>query len=240
MPPAIAPASCAVERLGLVEYGEAWALQRRLVEACRKDGRARLLLLEHPHTYTLGSRGRAEHLLVPNDALASLGAAVHRVDRGGDITYHGPGQLVGYPILDLRPWRQGPNWYVRSLEQTLIDALASFDIAAQRKEGCVGVWVDGAKIASIGVRVSRGITSHGFALNVDPDLDYFSHIVPCGIPDVRVTSMAAVLRDRTPAIDDVMDAVERSFAEVFGVTIENGNGRGLQLNTPGALQGAIT
>ena len=118
MPPAVAPDSCAVERLGLVEYGEAWALQRRLVEACREDGEARLLLLEHPHTYTLGSRGRVEHLLVPDDTLASLGAAVHRVDRGGDITYHGPGQLVGYPIIDLRRWRQAPNWYVRSLEQT--------------------------------------------------------------------------------------------------------------------------
>ncbi|MEX1254110.1 MAG: lipoyl(octanoyl) transferase LipB [Dehalococcoidia bacterium] len=220
MPPAVAPASCAVERLGLVEYGEAWALQRRLVEACREDGRARLLLLEHPHTYTLGPRGKSEHLLLSEDALTSLGAAVHRVDRGGDVTYHGPGQLVGYPILDLRRWHQGPTWYVRSLETTLIDALATFDIEARREPGCPGVWAGDAKIASIGVRVSRGITSHGFALNVDPDLDYFSHIVPCGLPDVRVTSMAEVLGS-APDMRDVMDAVERAFGRVFGLTIDD-------------------
>jgi lipoyl(octanoyl) transferase len=219
MPPAIAPVTCAVERLGLVEYGRAWELQRRLVEACREDGRARLLLLEHPHTYTIGPRGRPEHVLLTDDALAGRGATVHRVDRGGDVTYHGPGQLVGYPILDLRQWHQGPNWYVRSLEQTLIDTLATFGIAAERKPGCVGVWVDEAKIASIGVRVSRGITSHGFALNVAPDLDYFAHIVPCGLSGVRVTSMAEALGS-APAMDDVMDAVERTFGDVFGVTMD--------------------
>jgi lipoyl(octanoyl) transferase len=238
MPPAVAPASCAVERLGLVEYGEAWALQRRLVEACREDGHARLLLLEHPHTYTFGPRGRSEHLLLSESALAALGAAVHRVDRGGDVTYHGPGQLVGYPILDLRRWHQGPNWYVRSLEATLIGALAVFGIEARREPGCPGVWAGDAKIASIGVRISRGITSHGFALNVDPDMRYFSHIVPCGLPDVRVTSMAEAL-GRAPGMGDVMDAVAEAFGSVFGLTMEDDGHGGVQLNAPTSVASAI-
>ncbi len=187
---------CTVHRLGLVEYQEAWEEQRRLVEACREDGCGRLLLLEHPPTYTFGVRGRQEHLLLAEDALAELGAAVHRVDRGGDVTFHGPGQLVGYPILDLRRRSQGPLWYVRSLESMLIEALSRFGIAARRTPGRPGVWVGEAKIAAIGVRVSRDVTSHGFALNVDPDLSYFSHIVPCGLSDASVTSMAEVLRQQ--------------------------------------------
>ena len=215
-------APCTVHRLGLVEYQEAWAEQRRLVAACREDGQGHLLLLEHPPTYTLGARGRQEHLLLAEEALAELGAAVHRVDRGGDVTFHGPGQLVGYPILDLRRWRQGPLWYVRSLETMLIDALSAFDIKAVRVPGRTGVWVGEAKIAAIGVRVSRGVTSHGFALNVDPDLNYFSHIIPCGLPDAAVTSMAEVLgqRDRlTPEMDAVMDAVVAAFARTFPIDI---------------------
>ncbi|OGO50629.1 MAG: lipoyl(octanoyl) transferase [Chloroflexi bacterium RBG_16_68_14] len=187
---------CTVHRLGLVEYQEAWAEQRRLVEACRADGRGRLLLLEHPPTYTFGVRGRSEHLLLREEALAQIGATVHRIDRGGDVTFHGPGQLVAYPILDLRRWRQGPLWYVRSLEAVLIEALSTFAIAGRRVPGRPGVWVGEAKIAAIGVRVSRGITSHGFALNVEPDLRYFSYIIPCGLPGVAVTSMAEVLRQR--------------------------------------------
>ena len=191
------PPGCAVRRLGLIEYTEAGAEQRRLVEACREDSEARLLLLEHPPTYTFGARGRQEHLLLGDDALAGLGAAVHRTDRGGDVTFHGPGQLVGYPILDLRRWGQGPSWYVRSLEAVLIEALSAFGIAGRREPERPGVWAGDAKIAAIGVRVSRGVTSHGFALNVDPDLRYFSYIVPCGLPNVSVTSIAEVLRQRT-------------------------------------------
>ena len=213
-------APCTVHRLGLVEYEEAWAEQRRLVDACRDDGRCHLLLLEHPPTYTLGARGRQEHLLLAEEALAELGAAVHRVDRGGDVTFHGPGQLVGYPILDLRRWRQGPLWYVRSLEAMLIDALSAFDIAAVRVTGRTGVWVGEAKIAAIGVRVSRGVTSHGFALNVDPDLNYFSHIIPCGLPDAAVTSMVEVLERQgrqAPEMEAVMDAVVAAFARTFPV-----------------------
>jgi lipoate-protein ligase B len=228
---------CTVSRLGLVEYQPAWDMQRRLVEACREVGEQHLLLLEHPPTYTLGARGKQEHLLLGEPALAQLGATVHRIDRGGDITFHGPGQLVGYPILDLANWGQGPLWYVRSLEAVLIDALASFGIDATRTPGRPGVWVDGAKIASIGVRVSRGVTSHGFALNVDPDLTFFSHIVPCGLPGVSMTSIAEVFRGRrgdhpvalggqmpapTPRIDDVTDAVVDAFARVFELDLQDG------------------
>ncbi len=251
MPPDPAIPPCTVRRLGLVEYQEAWGEQRRLVQACREDGHARLLLLEHPPTYTFGARGRKEHLLLAEEALAALGAVAHRVDRGGDITYHGPGQLVGYPIVDLRRWKQGPVWYVRSLEQVLIDTLARFDLAAGRVPGQPGVWVGEAKIAAIGVHVSRGITSHGFALNVDPDLRYFSHIVPCGLADASVTSLAQVLQYRTmngaasghermppPSgggreppressrpidMDTVMDAVVDSFAHVFDLKMQETN-----------------
>lgn len=214
--PAAVP--CIVQRLGLSGYQETWAEQRRLVETCRADGRARLLLLEHPPTYTFGVRGKTEHLLVHEEALARLGASVHRVDRGGDVTFHGPGQLVGYPILDLRRWRQGPLWYVRSLEALLVDALSAFGIAAGRVPGCPGVWVGRAKIAAIGVHVSKGITSHGFALNVDPDLRFFTHIVPCGLPDAAVTSMAHEL-GQAPQMEAVMDAVVGSFGRVFPVRL---------------------
>lgn len=224
-------ATCALHRLGLVDYADALDEQRRFVDACREDGEPRLLLLEHPPTYTFGPRGRSEHLLASEDALARLGASVYRTDRGGDVTFHGRGQLVGYPILDLRRWDQGPRWYVRSLEQVLIWTLARFGIAGYRVEGRPGVWTDGGKIAAIGVHVSRGITSHGFALNVDPDLGYFSHIVPCGLPDVTVTSMAECHSERSeesgetrqssdrgaPIMNDVMDAAADAFGRVFGL-----------------------
>ena len=212
---------CTVHRLGLVPYQEAMKRQRRHVEACREDGVGRLLLLEHPPTYTLGARGRQEHVLLSEDALSALGAQVHRIDRGGDVTYHGPGQLVGYAVIDLRHWGQGPLWYVRALEATLIGALEAFGIEGRREPGRPGVWLDDAKIASIGVHVSRGITSHGFALNVDTDLGYFEHIVPCGMPGVRVTSMAQVM-GVAPPLDEVSDAVVRSFARVFEIELEDG------------------
>jgi lipoate-protein ligase B len=214
--------SCFVSRLGLVGYEEAWAEQRRLVDACRVDGDARLLLLEHPPTYTFGARGRAEHLLAGEAALARIGAKVVRVDRGGDVTFHGPCQLVGYPILDVRRWGQGPLWYVRSLEAVLIDTLASFGIDSGRVPGRPGVWAGDAKIAAIGVRVSRGVTSHGFALNVDPDMSYFSHIIPCGLSDAAVTSMAQLLGG-APAMPSVIDAVVDAFARVFELEMRDGS-----------------
>jgi lipoate-protein ligase B len=216
------PASrCALSRPGLVQYQEAWDLQRRLVEACRERGEQHLLLLEHPPTYTLGARGKLENVLVDEASLGRLGASVQRIDRGGDVTFHGPGQLVGYPILNLANWGQGPLWYVRALEAVLITALASFGIEGQRRPGRPGVWVDDAKIASIGVRVSRGITSHGFALNVDPDLSYFTHIVPCGLRDVRMTSMAALGHETS--MTKVMDRVAQAFADVFELQLEDGD-----------------
>jgi lipoyl(octanoyl) transferase len=237
MTPLPAP-RCAVHRLGLIDYLEAQALQRRLGDGCRERGEQHLLLLEHPPTYTLGARGKQEHLLLPDDALTRLGAVVHRVNRGGDITFHGPGQLVGYPIIDLNRWRQGPLWYVRALEAVLLETLASFGIDASRLPGRPGAWLGREKIASIGVHVLRGITSHGFALNVEPDLSFFSHIVPCGLPDITMTSMAKRLdchsepsEESDPsresphplAMPDVMDAVVRAFANVFDIEMEDGN-----------------
>ncbi len=210
---------CTLLRPGLVAYQDAWQLQQRIAERVRCGGGESLVLLEHPPTYTLGARGNAEHLLLSHEALASRGAEVHRTDRGGDVTFHGPGQLVGYPIINIRRYGEGPSWYVRTLEAVLIDVLARFGIDAARSPRNHGVWVGNAKIAAIGVRVSRGITTHGFALNVSTDLAYFQHIVPCGLVDAGVTSMAA-LTGATPGMREVEEETVRSFASHFEVTIE--------------------
>jgi len=185
-----------VRRLGRMAYGEALALQRALVEE-RRAGRVPdlLLLVEHPHVLTLGVRGDGgrSHILASADALAGRGVEVFEAGRGGDVTYHGPGQVVGYPIVDLKPERCDVHRYVRDLEEVLIRTMADFGIRAGRIAGLTGVWtLEGApeKLAAIGVRISRWITSHGFALNVATDLDYFNLIVPCGISDRGVTSMA--------------------------------------------------
>jgi len=172
-----------------VDYQQGLDLQQRLV-AQRKQGEIgdQLLLLEHPHVITLGRNGRAENLLAGDDILSRAGISFYPTDRGGDVTYHGPGQLVGYPILDLREWKRDVVGYVRTLEQAIIDTLADFGIAAGRIPKLTGVWVEGAKIAAIGVHISRWVTSHGFALNVATDLSYFQYIVPCGLTK-PVTSM---------------------------------------------------
>jgi lipoic acid synthetase len=207
-----------VRWLGRVDYHEAADLQRALHEQSEQD---HLLLLEHPHTYTLGTRADPAHVLVPP---ASVGAQLVHADRGGDVTYHGPGQLVGYPIVTLAPWRDGaPDViaHVRRLEAALIDALASFGIDAHREDGFSGVWVGNEKIAAIGVKVASMRTRHGFALNVDPDLAMFDHIVPCGIRDRGVTSMAQLLGDSTPSMHDVADAVVDAMAAHLGyLTVE--------------------
>lgn len=208
--------TCIVERPGLVDYDDALGMQRQAANDCHSEGQARLILLEHPHTYTLGARGDTGHLLADEERLRLLGAVLRRTDRGGDITYHGPGQLVGYPIVNLTRWHEGPRWYVRSLERVLIETLADFGIEGRRVDGRPGVWAGDSKIAAIGVRVSRGITSHGFALNVDPDLEYFSHIVPCGLAGVTVTSMAQELEE-APRMDDVMDTVSAVFGRAFNL-----------------------
>lgn len=203
-------------RLGRVPYREAWDLQRRLVE--RRRTRAipdTLVLLSHPPVVTLGRAGTRDHLLGTAGELAARGVEVVETDRGGDVTFHGPGQVVGYPIVDLDGRGRDLHRYLRDLEETLIRALGAFRIDAGREPGLTGVWVAGAKIAAIGIRVSRWISHHGFALNVDTDLTYFDLIVPCGLADRSVTSMQAVL-GRTVQRDAVEAALVDAFEEVFG------------------------
>ena len=217
----VVPAVLTVHRLGLVGYQRALDLQRELVER-RKRGEIpdQLLLLEHPDVITLGvkSRNDRSHVLESEASLAARGVALFETGRGGDVTYHGPGQLVGYPILDLKPDRCDVHRYVRDLEEVLIQAVATFGISAGRVPGLTGIWVGSggsqAKLAAIGVRISRWVTSHGFALNVNTDLSRFGLIVPCGIADKGVTSMERELGRRVP-MDEVMDAVERALLKVF-------------------------
>jgi lipoyl(octanoyl) transferase len=208
-----------------MDYGEAFALQRALVEQ-RKRGEVadQFLIVEHPHTITLGRNGHMENLVAQDDELRRTGVAFLHTDRGGDITYHGPGQIVGYPILDLREWKRDVVAYVRALEQTIIDALADFSLAAGREPGKTGVWIDGAKIAAIGVHVSRWVTSHGFALNVTTDLSYFQYIVPCGLVK-PVTSMAAL--GTVASRENVMERLVCHFGRVFDCQM-----------TPAAITGA--
>jgi len=204
-----------VRRLGLIPYREAWELQRRLAEQ-RRAGEVpdTLLLLQHPHTYTIGRSGSRDHVFLSDVQLAARGITCLEVDRGGDVTYHGPGQLVGYPIVDLG-LKPDVGAYLRGLEACLIAALADFGIAAARLPGFTGVWIEGQrKIAAIGVKVASGITTHGFALNVSTDLSLFAHILPCGIRDKGVTSMASEL-GRAPDMTAVEDAVAARFPERF-------------------------
>ncbi len=205
--------------LGQVPYEEAWAWQRALLEA-RASGRVgeHLLLLEHPPVITLGRRGREEHVLAPRDD-AGRPVPVLRVDRGGDVTWHGPGQLVGYPVVSLDVCAGGDViGYLRSLEHALVAACAEWGVEARRREGYTGVWVGDAKLASIGVGVRRGVTQHGFALNVAPDLRWFDRIVPCGLHGVQMTSLAALGVDLTLA--DAAAAVARHLARTWGLAVE--------------------
>lgn len=206
-----------IRRLGLVGYDEALELQRELVEA-RRANRVPdlLLLLEHAPVITLGVRSEVAraNVITTGERLAELGIEVHETGRGGDVTYHGPGQIVGYPILDLRPDRCDVHKYVRDLEEVMIRTCADFGISAGRIAGLTGTWVGADKIGAIGIRISRWITSHGFAFNVRTDLDHFKLIVPCGISDRGVTSLERVT-GRTIALDEVQDALVRRFSEVF-------------------------
>jgi lipoyl(octanoyl) transferase len=204
-----------------MEYLAAWEWQRELVKQ-RSAGAIgdTLMLVEHPHTYTLGRAAKDDrHLLIARDELAAQGIALVATDRGGDITYHGPGQVVGYPILKLARHGGDVLRYLRMLEETLIVALASYGVSAGRLAGLTGVWVGDAKIAAIGVKLSAsGITQHGFALNVTADLRYFQQIIPCGIADKGVTSLERLL-GVTPARIEVEQRVVAAFGEVFGVEI---------------------
>jgi lipoyl(octanoyl) transferase len=206
--------SCEVLEPGRMDYGAALALQQRLV-AERKQNLIgdRLVLLEHPHTITLGRNAQQHNVLASPDVLARTGIGLFETDRGGDVTYHGPGQLVGYPILDLREWKRDVGAYVRAIEQVMIDTVADYGIKAGRIEGLTGVWVDGRKIAAIGVHISRWVTSHGFALNVHTDLDYFRYIVPCGLTR-PVTSMAQ------EGVRATIPEVSRTLAVHFGRILE--------------------
>ncbi|MCA8832271.1 lipoyl(octanoyl) transferase LipB [Hymenobacter pini] len=242
--PAAAPATAGqnrqvqVQRLGLVPYQPTWELQEQLlaetlaVKTRNRDAAAanqpaeptpnHLLLCEHPHVYTLGKSGKPEHLLLDEAQLAAHGATFHRINRGGDITYHGPSQLVGYPILDLDNFFTDIHRYLRLLEEAIILALADYGVRAGRIAGLTGVWIDfeeGAanprKICAMGVKCSRWVTMHGFALNVNTDLSYFGHIVPCGITDKAVTSLQAELGHPVP-VAEVQERLLPHLAQLFG------------------------
>jgi lipoyl(octanoyl) transferase len=202
-----------VRDLGLMRWAEASDRQRQLVEL-RKSGAIsdQLIIVEHPHVVTMGRNGHHEHLLAQPELLARSGIEFFETDRGGDVTYHGPGQIVGYPILDLREWKRDVHAYVRAIEQVIIDALAGFGIAAGREAGATGVWTHEGKIAAIGVHISRWVTSHGFALNLDTDLNYFRYIVPCGLTR-PVTSMGSLGCGAERG--EVVAALIQNFGRVF-------------------------
>jgi lipoyl(octanoyl) transferase len=208
---------CELHDLGRMDYARALALQTNMVER-RKRGEIpdQLLIVEHPHVITMGRNAHMANVLASTDILERAGIELHSTDRGGDVTYHGPGQIVGYPIVDLREWKRDVVAYLRALEQVLIEALAEFGISGYRQTGATGVWVDGAKVAAIGVHISRWVTSHGFALNLDTDLDYFKYIVPCGLTQ-PVTSMRTL--GCTARREEVTAEIAGAFARVFGRAI---------------------
>jgi lipoyl(octanoyl) transferase len=213
--------TCEVRDLGRLGYAEAFALQRELVEQ-RKQGRItdQLVFVEHPHVITLGRNGNLENLLASEEVLRRAGIEFHPTDRGGDITYHGPGQIVGYPIFDLREWKRDVVAYVRAIEQVIVDVLGQFGIEAGLLKGCTGVWVQGKKVAAIGVHVSRCVTSHGFALNHTTDLSYFQYIVPCGLtkPVTSMQELGAVV-----SREEVIAALARTFAKYFELDLNSKN-----------------
>ena len=211
---------CHLEQHGLVDYAAALELQRERV-AQRKAGTIpdTLILLEHPHVYTLGRNAQKENMLVSEEFLASRGAQVFHTDRGGDVTYHGPGQLVGYPILDLTRHRRDISWYMRSLEEVFIRTAQDYGIEAGRSAGAAGVWVGNDKLTAMGVHLSRWVTSHGFALNVDTDLRYFEWIVPCGLQGKGVTSLAKLL-GHPVKMEGATERVVEHFGAVFGLEVE--------------------
>ncbi len=206
--------------LGRMDYGEALELQRSLARAriAKTQPQDLLLLVEHPPVVTLGRTFRPQHLSTPHDALAARGVEVFEIERGGDVTYHGPGQLVGYPIFDLTEHKQDLHWFLRQIEQGIILALDHLGLSARRNAPHTGVWIENRKIASIGIHVKQWVTWHGFALNVTTDLSYFDLMIPCGIPEVVMTSVARELGERTPR--DVwgraLESAVLGFAEVFG------------------------
>jgi lipoyl(octanoyl) transferase len=215
---------CVVVELGLMDYGEALKLQRRLVAARKTSAVPDVLLsCEHPHVITLGRNGKREHVHASEQLLQQMNVEFQATDRGGDVTYHGPGQLVGYPILNLGAIRRDVAWYVQELEEAMIRTSAEFGVTARRVEGRRGIWVDAPgtgeeKLGAIGVHLSQWVTSHGFAYNVSTDLRYFELIVPCGIPDKRPTSLERLL-GRGVQVAEVTPVMAAKFGEVFGMTM---------------------
>ena len=206
-----------VQDLGLIPYQQALDLQTQLVTKRKQSEIAdQFLILEHPHVITMGRNGHDENLLAAPDLLARAGIEFHHTNRGGDVTYHGPGQIIGYPIVDLREWKRDVVAYVRAIEEVIIQAIAEFGITGKRVAGATGVWVDtpegSAKVAAIGVHISRWVTSHGFALNLDPDLSYYRYIVPCGLtrPVTSLRALGSMARR-----EEVVEALTKSFARVF-------------------------
>ncbi len=214
-------------KTGLLDYQKAWNLQREIYEARTKgEVEDTLILTEHPHTYTIGKAGGEENLTAEEAILKNQGITIYRIDRGGNITYHGPGQIVGYPILDLHNYYLDVHRFLRDLEEVIIQTLAEYGIQAGRIPGLTGVWVNEAKIAAIGVKVSRWVTMHGFAFNVNTDLRYFGNIVPCGISDKPVISMEKLLGSKLN-YDEVQNRVAQKFSDIFQIdfhdarTLEN-------------------
>ena len=207
-------------RLGTVDYAEMHRLQKGL-QRKRIAGEIgdTVLLLEHPPVLTMGRSAKKQHVLAPRDVLEARGIAVHEVGRGGDVTYHGPGQLVAYPIIDLKPDRKDVRKYVSSLEETMIRSCADFDLTARRVQGLNGAWIGERKVGAVGVRISRWVTMHGLALNVNSDLTHFELIVPCGIQDKGVTSLSAELGRRV-SVTDVIEPLAQHFAELYDAEIE--------------------
>ena len=204
--------------LGLSDFNETWELQKKLqTKRILNEIEDHLLLVEHPPVYTLGKNAPKEHLLnFVNDA------SVIQTDRGGNITFHGPGQLVGYPILDLNHYKRSITWYMRKLEQLIIDTLRAYGIIACRKKGLTGVWVKDKKIAALGVRISKWVTMHGFSININPDLEYYKFIIPCGIEDYGITSMAQIMGDEVPSMDEIKSKVINIFSRNFTFIKPNG------------------
>ena len=197
--------------LGLSDYNDTWKLQKKL-QSKRILGEIEdhLLLVEHPPVFTLGKNASKQHIINNSEDVSII-----QTDRGGNITFHGPGQLVCYPILDLNHYKRSITWYMRELEQLIIDLLGEYDIKASRKKGLTGTWVKDKKIAALGVRISRWVTMHGFSLNINPDLNFYKNIIPCGIKEYGVTSMAKIMGNEVPSMDEVKTKMTKHFTKNF-------------------------
>ena len=203
--------SCKILDLGLSDFNDTWELQKKLQsKRILNEIKDHFLIVEHHPVYTLGKNAPKEHLLNSQKNISVI-----QTDRGGNITFHGPGQLVGYPILDLNKYKRSITWYMRKLEQLIIDVLGNYNIIAHRKKGLTGVWVRNEKIAALGVRISKWVTMHGFSININPNLEYYKFIIPCGIEDYGITSMEKIMGDEVPSMDEIKLTVKNLFSKNF-------------------------